>query len=117
VKPLRNGFTLIGLLFWALLIGFFAYIAVRTMPAVNEYLTVMRAVQRVADSGPTTVGEARATFDKQKDIEYAISSIGGKDLDITKEGGRVVVAFAYQREIPLYGPAYLLLKFQGRSTR
>ncbi len=111
------GFTLIGLLFWALLIGFVAYVAVRTTPAVNEYLTVLRAVQRVADSGPATVGEARADFDKQKDIEYAITSIGGKDLDITKEGGRVVVAFAYDREIPLYGPVYLLLKFQGRSTR
>ncbi len=111
----RPGFTLLGLLFWALLIGFFAYIAVRTMPSVNEYLTVLRAVQRVADSGPGTVAEARAAFDKQKEIEYAITSIGGRDLDITKEGGRVVVSFAYNREIPLYGPVYLLLKLEGRS--
>jgi metal-dependent HD superfamily phosphatase/phosphodiesterase len=85
------------------------------MPAVNEYLTVQRAVQRVADSGPSTVAEARIAFDKQKEIEYAISSISGSDLDISKDGGRVVVAFAYNREIPLYGPVYLLLKFEGRS--
>ena len=111
----RRGITLLGLLFWALLIAFFGYVAVRTMPSVNEYLTVQRAVQRVADSAPATVAEARAAFDKQKDIEYAISSISGRDLDITKEGGRVVVAFAYNREIPLFGPAYLLLKFEGRS--
>ncbi|TNF57337.1 MAG: DUF4845 domain-containing protein, partial [Burkholderiales bacterium] len=39
----------------------------------------------------------------------------GKDLEITKQGDRVVVAFDYSREIPLFGPAYLVMKYQGRS--
>jgi hypothetical protein len=37
------------------------------------------------------------------------------DLEVTKENDRIVVIFAYQREIHLAGPAYLTLKYSGRS--
>jgi hypothetical protein len=50
-------------------------------------------------------------------IEYqAIAKAAGKDLEVTKVGDRVVVAFAYQREIHLAGPGYLTLKYAGRSS-
>ena len=58
----------------------------------------------------------RKAFDKQKDIEYAISSISGKDLEITKENERLVIRFAYDKEIPLVEPVFLLVKYQGRSN-
>mgnify|MGYP000514653908 CR=1 FL=1 len=38
-----------------------------------------------------------------------------KDLDISKQGEKIVVAYAYQREIHLVGPAFLTLKYEGRS--
>jgi hypothetical protein len=41
--------------------------------------------------------------------------VSGKDLEVTKEGDKVVISFAYQREIHLTGPAYLTLKYTGRS--
>ncbi len=44
-----------------------------------------------------------------------IKSINGKDLDISKDGDKVVVKFAYTREIHMFGPAYLLLKYAGQS--
>ena len=115
MKSAARGVTLLGLLFWALLVGFTAYVAVRVAPAVSEYYTVQRAAQVVADSAPTTVADARAAFDRQKEVDYAISSLSGKDLDITKENGRVVVGFSYAREVPLFGPVNLLLRFEGRS--
>ena len=55
-------------------------------------------------------------FDKAAAIDD-IKSISGKDLDVTKEGDKVVVKFAYQREIHLVGPAYLLLKYSGQSKK
>ena len=61
------------------------------------------------------MAEARQAFDRQKDIEYSISSITGKDLQITKENDKVVIAFAYEKEIPITGPVYLLIKYEGRS--
>lgn len=111
----QRGITLFGLLFWAILIGFGAYVLVRTLPTVNEYLTIQRAVEKVAAANPATVADARNSFDRQKEIEYSIVSISGKDLQVTKENEKVVVAFAYNKEVPLFGPVYLLLKYEGRS--
>lgn len=111
----QRGVSLFGLMFWALLIGFFAYVAVITLPTVNEYLTIQSAVEKVAAANPATVAEARAAFERQKEIEYSISSISGSDLSVTKEDGRVVVGYAYNKEVALFGPVYILLKYQGRS--
>ncbi|MBL8316068.1 MAG: DUF4845 domain-containing protein [Rubrivivax sp.] len=111
----QRGVTLFGLMFWAVSIGLVAYVLVRTVPTLNEYFTVQRAVEQVARSQPATVAEARAAFDKQKELEYSITSIGGKDLIITKENDKVVVAFAYDKLVPLYGPVYILIKYEGRS--
>jgi hypothetical protein len=111
----QRGVTLFGLLFWAIVIGFLAYIVLRVFPSVNEYLTIQRAINKIAASEPGTVPEARAAFDRQKDVEYSISSISGQDLDITKENERVVISFAYDKEIPLYGPVFLLIKYEGHS--
>lgn len=112
----QRGITLIGLLFWAIVIGFGALIVMRVFPTVNEYWTIKRAVNKIVDSGATTVPELRAAFDKQKDIEYSISTISGKDLDITKENERIVIRFAYDKQIELVAPVYLLIKYEGRSN-
>ena len=111
----QRGLSLIGLMAWAIIVGFIGYLAVRVLPTVNEYLTVQRAVDRVASEAPTTVGEVRGAFDKQKNIEYSITSISGKDLEITKENDKLVIRFAYEKEIPLFEPVYLLLKYKGQS--
>ncbi len=111
----QRGITLFGLVFWGAIVGFLAYVLVRTLPTVNEYMTIQRAVEEIARAQPATVAEARQAFDKQKGIEYAISAISGKDLIVTKESDRVVVAFAYEKEVPIYGPVYILIKYEGSS--
>ncbi len=111
----QRGVSLFGLMMWAIVIGFIGYLAVRVLPTVNEYLTVQRAVDRVAAEAPATVAEVRRAFDRQKDIEYSITSISGKDLEITKENDRLVIRFAYNKEIPIVEPVFLLMKYQGRS--
>ena len=111
----QRGLSLIGLLAWAIIIGFIGYLAVRVLPTLNEYFTIQRAVDRVAADAPTTVADVRRAFDKQKDIEYSISSISGKDLEVTKENDKLVIRFAYEKEIPIMEPVYLLLKYKGRS--
>ena len=82
---------------------------------MSEVATIQRAVQRVAQAHPVTVAEARKAFDRQKDIEYSISSIGGQDLQITKENDKIVIRFAYEKEVPLFEPVFLLIKYEGRS--
>ena len=111
----QRGVTLFGLMFWAIVIGFGALIGMKVLPTMNEYFTIQKAVTKIASAGATTVPEIRAAFDKQKDIEYSIQSINGKDLNITKENDKVVISFAYDKEIDLIKPVYLLIKYEGRS--
>ncbi|MFT3664783.1 DUF4845 domain-containing protein [Piscinibacter sp.] len=113
----QRGVTLFGLMFWAILIGITALVVMRVLPTVNEYFTIQRAVDKIAREGGTTVPEIRAAFEKQKQIEYSITSIDGKDLQVTKENEQVVVAFAYDKEIELVAPVYLLIKYEGRSKK
>lgn len=111
----QRGITLLGLLFWAIIVGFIALVAVRVLPTLNEFFTIQKAVNKVALEGGSTVPEIRAAFEKQKDIEYSIQAISAKDLDITKENDRVVIRFAYNKEIELMAPVFLLIKYEGRS--
>ena len=104
----------------ALLIHGAAYLVghhgpVRVLPTVNEYLTIRRAVNQIASSQPATVAEARQSFDRQKDVEYSISAITSKDLLITKENDKVVIKFKYDKEVLIYEPVYILIKYEGSS--
>jgi len=111
----QRGITLFGLMFWAIVVGFLALLTMRVLPTLNEYFTIQKAVKKIANEGGGTVPEIRSAFEKQKEIEYSIQSISGKDLVITKENDKVVVSFAYDKEIELMKPVYLLIKYEGRS--
>ena len=118
IAPTRNrqrGVTLFGLMFWAIVVGFVAYLALRIFPTVNEYVTIQRSIEKIAATQPATVAEARQAFDKQRDLEYSISSINGSDLVVGKENDRVVISYAYDKLVPVYGPVYILIKYEGRS--
>lgn len=114
-RGVQRGVTLLGLLFWAILIGGTALLVMKLVPAVTEYRTVVSMVNNVAKNGGSTVPEIRAAFERDRQIQYGVESIRGQDLDIAKENDRIVVRFAYDREIKLVEPVYLLLKFKGES--
>lgn len=112
LKQQQRGLTFVGLLIVGILLAFAGVTLARVVPTYIEYMAVQKAVQK-ASTG-TTVAEVRSTFDKAAQIDD-ITSISGKDLDIGKQGDRVVVSFDYSREIPLFGPAYLVMKYTGSS--
>jgi len=111
----QRGVTLVGLLFWAVLISSIALVLMKVFPAVSEYRTIQSMVTKAAREGGSTVPEIRAAFDRYKQIEYGVESIKASDLDITKEDDKVVVSFAYDKEIELISPVFLLIKFEGKS--
>lgn len=111
-KTRQRGVSFIGLLFVGGILVFGGIVAAQVFPTLIEYQAIDKAANKSKDGG--SVAEVRRIFDKARDIDD-IKSISGKDLDVTKEGDKTVVAFAYSREIHLGGPAYLLLKYSGRS--
>ncbi|MDT8990931.1 DUF4845 domain-containing protein [Curvibacter sp. APW13] len=111
-RSLQRGITFFGLLFNAAVFGVLGVVTAQVVPTYIEYHAITRAAE--AARGGQTPLEARDLFDKAAAIND-IKSITGKDIEVSKEGEKVVVSFAYQREIHLAGPAYLTLKYSGRT--
>ncbi|MBQ0929670.1 DUF4845 domain-containing protein [Ideonella alba] len=111
------GMGLFGMLFLAILIAFIGLVAVRVLPTINEYLTIEKAVKKVLDENPGSVPAIRTAFDRQKDIEYSISSISGSDLEVSQQGDKTNVSYAYEREVPVIEPVFLLIKYKGSHTK
>ena len=109
----QRGITFLGLLFFGVILALLVIVGARVMPTVNEYMTITKAVKKAASDGET-VQAVRRSFDRTAAVDY-ISSVSGKDLEVTKVDGKVVGRFANDKEIPLFGPAYLLLKYRGAS--
>jgi hypothetical protein len=84
----------------------------QVIPTLIEWQAIDRAANRAREGG--TVVEVRNLFDKSASVDD-IKSVTGKDIEITKQGDKTVVSYAYTREIHLAGPAYLTLKYAGRS--
>jgi hypothetical protein len=112
MKQRQKGLTFLGLLIVGIMLAFAGVTLAQVVPTYIEYLAVQKAVKKAAAG--TTVGEVRTIFDKTAQIDN-ISSISGNDLEIGKEGNLVVVSFDYSREIHLFGPAHLLMKYVGSS--
>ncbi len=112
VKSRQGGFSFIGLLFVGGVLAMTGVVIAQVIPTVIEYQAIRKAAHKAAEGN--TVVEVRTIFERATEID-AISSVTAKDLDVTKENDKVVVSFAYQREIHLAGPAYLTLKYEGNS--
>jgi hypothetical protein len=112
----QRGLSLIGLLFWGAVIAVTAVVAMKVFPTVLEYFTVQRVVDRIAAGNPSTVPQVREQFDRATVTEYSIQSIKSSDLVVTKDGNdKVVIEFAWDKEIDVAGPVYLLIKYRGKS--
>ncbi|MEH0165241.1 DUF4845 domain-containing protein [Paucibacter sp. JuS9] len=111
----QRGISLIGLLFWGVFLACGAVVTAKVVPTIMEFYTIQKAVDKIAAGNPATVPAARAEFDRIRSVEYSIVSVTGADLEISKENEKVRISFAYNREIDLFGPAFLLIKYEGRS--
>lgn len=109
----QRGLTFLGLLVVGGLIACIGVVAAQAFPTVIEYQAVQKAVTKAAREGNSVI-DIRKIFDRAAAIDD-ITSIAGKDLDISKEGDKVVVTYAYNREIPVAGPVFLVIKYAGRS--
>jgi Domain of unknown function (DUF4845) len=110
----QHGMSFIGFLIVAAVVVFFAIVGMKVVPTVIEYSAIQRAVKKAAQDGGETPATIRAKFDQYSAVDD-ISSIRGTDLDITKQNGDVVIAFKYEKKIPLFGPASIVIDYEGSS--
>jgi hypothetical protein len=108
----QRGISFIGLLFVSIVIACVGVVAAQVIPTLIEWQAIDKAANKAKEG--TTVPEVRAIFDRAQAIDD-FHSVAGKDLEVQKVGDKVVVSYAYTREIHLFGPAWLVLKYKGQS--
>ena len=113
----QRGMGIIGLLFWAAVLGILLVCGMRVFPTITEYAAIKRAVDKVAKAGAgETPQSIRAAYERQRQIEYGIEAVSGQDLQITKVNDKVTVSFAYEKEVPLLGAVSLLIRYDGSAS-
>jgi Tfp pilus assembly protein PilE len=112
MRKQQRGMTFVGLVLTAIVIVCVGLVLVKAVPTYIEYVTIQKAVDRAATGD--TVADIRAAFDRAATIDQ-INSITARDLEIGKVAGKVVVSFAYEKDIHLFGPAYLVMRYEGTS--
>lgn len=110
MKHQQRGVSLTSILFVSIILVLGGILMVQVLPTLLEFQAVRKAANSASAGG--TPGEVRTIFDKAAQIND-IRSIAGKDLVVTRENDRTIVAYAYNREIPLFGPAFLVIKYKG----
>lgn len=109
----QRGLSFVGLVLLLVALAASGVVLAQLVPTVLEYRAVQRAADRAqAGSSPA---EIRQLFDRSAQVDN-ITAIAGRNLEIVRRAdGGSTVRFAYEREIHLAGPAYLLMKYSGES--
>lgn len=90
--------------------------AMKSAPALIEYMAIQRAVNQIATEGTDNAAEIQRAFDRYAAIED-IETIAGRDLIIAKTQNEAKISFRYERRIHMVGPMNLLFDFEGDSGR
>lgn len=109
----QRGLSLVGLFLVGIIVVALIALGFRVVPAVVEYIAIERAVQKIKNEG-STVRELQAAFDRHATIDD-ITSISSRDLDITKEGDRIVISYAYAKKVPITDNVSLVIDFSGTT--
>jgi len=111
----QRGVTLTGLIV-VLFVGVVVLLlAMKLIPPYIEYGTAKKAIEAIArDRQASTTQEVRRAFDARAAIDN-IEVIKATDLEITKEGDGVVIAFAYRKEVPLFANVGVYIDFAANS--
>ncbi len=112
----QQGVTLIGFIFMAALVGALGIVAFRAIPIYNEFFTVRKILKSInTESSEATPADIRKQFDLKASADY-VYDVMSRDLEISKENGRVVVSVSYSKTVPLFANVSLLFDFET-STR
>jgi len=91
--------------------------AMKIAPAYIEFLTAKKAIVAVAAGEGRTgsVNDMRKAFDRRSAIDN-ITVVTPGELEISKDGGEVVISFAYAKKIPLFANVSLLVDFAASTA-
>lgn len=113
IKQTQQGFSLLSLVFWGAILGAALLIGLKTVPIINENLTLKKAISYTKNAGDAA--QIKEAFGKYMSANYA-QDFSVDDLIIERQNGKMVIGYDYQRKIGLVGPVSLLFEFRGAEA-
>jgi len=113
----QRGLGFIGFIFVAVGIIFVAIIGMKLVPPYMHSYQISRIMKEVSNDSVmknASVADIKDSYSKRANINY-ITDITAADLDISKEGGKLVLSASYAVKIPVAGNATLVLEFSPSS--
>jgi hypothetical protein len=111
----QRGVSLGGLLVGLFLLIVAALLALKLVPSYMEFYTAKGAIEAVArERQGASIPDVRKAFDARATIDN-ITSVKGADLEVTKSGNEISIAFAYRKEVPLSGNLGVYIDFAASA--
>lgn len=111
----QHGLSLLGLLVFGIIAVTLVVLGMRVMPSALEYFAIKRALNTIASSGVTSPVDVQRAFNRQAAIDD-FTSVTGQDLMIVRDGQQIEISFSYEKRVPLFGPATLLILYEGSTA-
>jgi len=111
MKSRQSGITLIGFVIVLLVLGFFAFMAMKLVPSYIEFFGVKKAMSQVATSGSAQdLDSIRRDLIFKMGFQYVDdATIQPKDITLDRAGNGATLKIAYDKKIPfLYNIDFLL---------
>ncbi len=114
----QRGFTLGGLMFLLLLLGFAAYTAARVLPAYMDYWVVKRVMRNVLDQPDVQnirESDLRLKFAKELNLNN-VKVVTAEDLEIEPVPGGLRLTASFSAKEPFMGPVHLCMDFHAEAS-
>lgn len=115
MRSTQSGVSLSGLLVVLFVLVVVGLLALKVVPAYMEFRTAKNAIEAVArEQQGASVNDVRRAFDKRAQIDD-INTVKAQDLEVTKDGPEITIAFAYRKEVHLFRNVGLYFDFAANS--
>jgi len=108
---------MVGMMFIAGVIVFFAIMGLKLIPAYIEFATIqshLRELARSPDTRGASPRDIQSAFNRRKHIDN-ITSVDGRDIEVDKAGGEIILVLAYETQIHMMGNLSALIDFEATS--
>lgn len=115
MKQSQRGLTLIGFAIVLCVVGFFAYCAMKLIPAYSEYMGVVKSMEQLAKEPGISAqepGQIKVALNMKLGIQYVDEqTIPPNNIKVTKQGGATSIRVFYDKRVDFIGNIDLLLSF------
>jgi len=115
----QRGVSLQGLMVVLGIVILVALLGMKVAPSFIEYRQILAAAKGVAEDPALkggSVSDVRRAFSKYQEID-GFKKVMPADLEVTKDGGELLLTFAYEDRIRLFGKVSLLIEYEGSSNK